>query len=212
MYPLLCPGTPAHTPGSADLGLKSLVASALLIPALPHAHCEPASNPVAGDTGGRPLSEHQREPSLVAELLPLCSHTSGDTVVILIVRMPVHLTAFLFFFPMICTLIFSLGMSLILSSVNVFFRDVGHLYSVWTVAWMYLTPVIYPVEVLPERLLPLMKFNPMFHYVTYFRDVVMYGTIPNLNSHLICLLFAFSFLGIGLALFKKQQDRFILYI
>ena len=80
MYPRLCPGTPAHTPGSADLGLKSLVASALLIPALPHAHCEPASNPVAGDTGGRPLSEHQREPSLVAELLPLCSHTSGDTV------------------------------------------------------------------------------------------------------------------------------------
>lgn len=133
-------------------------------------------------------------------------------VVILIVRMPVHLTAFLFFFPMICTLIFSLGMSLILSSVNVFFRDIGHLYSVWTVAWMYLTPVIYPVEVLPERLLPLMKFNPMFHYVTYFRDVVMYGTIPSLNSHLICLLFAFSFLGIGLALFKKQQDRFILYI
>ena len=133
-------------------------------------------------------------------------------VVILIVRMPVHLTALLFFFPMVCTLIFSLGLSLILSSVNVFFRDIGHLYSVWTVAWMYLTPVIYPVEVLPERILPVMKFNPMFHYVTYFRDVVMYGTVPSLNTHIICLLFAFTFLGIGLAMFKKQQDRFILYI
>ena len=133
-------------------------------------------------------------------------------VVILIVRMPVHLTALMFFFPMICTLIFSMGMSLILSSINVFFRDVGHLYSVWTVAWMYLTPVIYPVDVLPERILPLMKLNPMYHYVTYFRDVVMYGVIPGLNAHLICLLFAFTFLGIGLVMFKKQQDRFILYI
>lgn len=133
-------------------------------------------------------------------------------VVILIVRMPVHLTAFLFFFPMICTLIFSMGMSLILSSVNVFFRDVGHLYSVWTVAWMYLTPVIYPDSILPEWSLNYMKLNPMYHYVTYFRDVVMYGTIPSLNSHIICLLFAFTFLGIGLVMFKKQQDRFILYI
>jgi ABC-2 type transport system permease protein len=133
-------------------------------------------------------------------------------VVILIVRMPVHLTALMFFFPMICTLIFSVGMSLILSSINVFFRDVGHLYSVWTVAWMYLTPVIYPVDVLPEKILPLMKLNPMFHYVTYFREVVMYGNIPGLNSHIICLLFAFTFLGIGLVMFKKQQDRFILHI
>lgn len=133
-------------------------------------------------------------------------------IVILIVRMPVHLTAFLCFYPMICTLVFSLGMSLILSSVNVFFRDVGHLYSVWTVAWMYLTPVIYPAEALPEKFLPIMQLNPMYHYVTYFRDVVMYGNIPSLNTHLICALFSLCFLAIGLAIFKKQQDRFILYI
>ena len=133
-------------------------------------------------------------------------------VVILIVRMPVHLTAFLFFFPMLCTLVFSLGLSLILSSVNVFFRDVGHLYSVWTVAWMYLTPVIYPAEALPEKFAPIMHMNPMYHYVTYFRDVIMYGRIPDLNAHLICVLFALVFLAAGLAIFKKQQDRFILYI
>ena len=133
-------------------------------------------------------------------------------VVILIVRMPVHLTAFLFFYPMICTLFFSFGLSLILASVNVFFRDVGHLYSVWTVAWMYLPPVIYPDSILPEWALNYMKLNPMYHYVTYFRDVVMYGTVPSLTEHLVCMVFALFILAVGLVLFKKQQDKFILYI
>ena len=133
-------------------------------------------------------------------------------IVILIVRMPVALTAFLFFYPMICAFIFSVGLSLILSSINVFFRDVGHLYSVWTVAWMYLTPVIYPVEVIPERLMLVMQLNPMYYYVSYFRSVVMYATVPSLNFHLICAAFALFFLGLGIVIFKKQQDRFILYI
>ncbi len=133
-------------------------------------------------------------------------------VVILIVRMPVAPTALLFFYPMICTLIFSLGLSLILASTNVFFRDIGHLYTVWTVAWMYLTPVIYPAEVIPDRLAPIMHLNPMFHYVTYMRDVVMYATVPSVTEHLVCIVYALAFLAAGLVLFKKQQDRFILYI
>ena len=133
-------------------------------------------------------------------------------IVIIIKRMPVHWTALLFFFPMICVLIFSLGMSLILSSVNVFFRDVGHLYSVFTVAWMYLTPIIYPKDILPEFILNIMNLNPMFYYVEYFRDVLMYGTVPNLTSHLMCIIYAFLFLALGLIIFKKQQDKFILYI
>ncbi len=133
-------------------------------------------------------------------------------IVIIIKRMPVHWTALMFFFPMICVLIFSLGMSLILSSVNVFFRDVGHLYSVFTVAWMYLTPIIYPKDILPEFILNIMNLNPMFYYVEYFREVVMYGTIPNLTAHLMCIIYAFLFLALGLIIFKKQQDKFILYI
>ncbi len=133
-------------------------------------------------------------------------------IVIIIKRMPVHWTAVLFIFPMLCALVFSLGMSLILSSVNVFFRDVGHLYSVWTVAWMYLTPIIYPKEILPEIILKIMNLNPMFYYVEYFRDVVMYGTVPSLTVHLMCIVYALLFLAIGLIVFKKQQDRFILYI
>lgn len=133
-------------------------------------------------------------------------------IVIIIQKMPVHATALLFFFPMICALIFSLGLSLILASVNIFFRDIGHLYSVWTTAWLYLTPIIYPVSILPENLFEVIKFNPMYYYVSYFRDVVMYGTVPDLNTHLICIMYSLLFLVAGLFVFKKQQDKFILYI
>ncbi len=133
-------------------------------------------------------------------------------IVIFIQRMPLHLTALLFFFPMICAFVFSLGLSLILSSVNVFFRDIGHLYSVWTTAWMYLTPIIYPVSILPDNLMTIMRLNPMYYYVSYFRDVVMYGVVPDVQTHLICIIYALLFLVFGLCVFKKQQDRFILYI
>lgn len=133
-------------------------------------------------------------------------------IVILIKRMPVHFTALLFFYPMICVLIFSLGLSLILASMNVFFRDIGHLYTVWTVAWMYLTPIIYPASILPNSIRMIMQLNPMYYYVTYFRDVVMYGNVPSLATHLICIIYAFLFLAVGLIVFKRKQDKFILYI
>ncbi len=133
-------------------------------------------------------------------------------IVIIIQQMPVHATALLFFFPMICAFIFSLGLSLILSSVNVFFRDIGHLYSVWTTAWLYLTPIIYPVSILPDNLFSIMKLNPMYYYVSYFRDVVMYGVVPDVQTHLICIMYSLLFLVAGLLVFKKQQDKFILYI
>ena len=121
-------------------------------------------------------------------------------------------TALLFFIPMIFTLIFSIGLGLILSAADVFFRDIGHLYSVWITAWMYLTPVIYPMETLTDGMKNIMKFNPMFYYVDYFRQVVMYNNIPDFNFNLICIGFSLAFLFLGLLIFKLKQDKFILYI
>lgn len=121
-------------------------------------------------------------------------------------------TALLFFVPMLFTLIFSIGLGLILSAADVFFRDIGHLYSVWITAWMYLTPVIYPMETVNNGMKNVMRFNPMFYFVGYFRQVVMYNNIPNLNYNLICIGFSFGFLLLGLLIFKLKQDKFILYI
>ena len=122
-------------------------------------------------------------------------------------------SALLFFVPMLYTLLFSLGLGLMLAAINVFFRDMGHLYSVATMAWMYLTPIIYPESMLQGSwVLRIVECNPMYYYVQYFRNLVMYDTLPGWDLNLICLGFSLLFLVLGLLLFKVKQDRFILYI
>jgi ABC-2 type transport system permease protein len=121
-------------------------------------------------------------------------------------------TIFLFWIPLLYVLLFSAGVGMMLAALTVFFRDVSHLYAVWVMAWMYMTPIIYPKDILPQSVMVIMQLNPMYYYVDYFRQVVMYGTAPSLATNLNCLIFSVVFLGLGLVIFKKTQDRFILYI
>ena len=125
---------------------------------------------------------------------------------------PVHWTVLLFPIPVLYTLIFSIGLGMILSAMSVFFRDIVHLYSVLLTAWNYFTPIVYPYDILNDKIKSIMCLNPMFHYVKYFRDVLMYNTVPGLTTNLICAAIAFGTLFIGLLFFKGKQDKFILYI
>jgi ABC-2 type transport system permease protein len=129
-----------------------------------------------------------------------------------ILGVPLGPTALLFWAPLLYTLVFSIGLGMILAAGNVFFRDIGHLYSVWVTAWMYLTPILYPVEILPDAVKWFVGVNPMYYYVDYFRQVMMYETVPDLHANLVCASFSLVFLLLGLLVFKKNQDRFILYI
>lgn len=123
-------------------------------------------------------------------------------------------TMLLFFVPFIYCFIFSVGASLILSTLTVFFRDILHLYSVFLTVLMYLTPIIYPMAVIENSkvVYTIVKCNPLYYYVEYFRSVMMYGKWPGLKWDLVCLGLSLLFLAIGLWLFKKKQDKFILYI
>jgi ABC-2 type transport system permease protein len=121
-------------------------------------------------------------------------------------------TVLLFPIPLIYTFVFCVGLGMLLCTVNIFFRDTGHLYSVWVVAWMYLTPIIYPVEILPDAVLKVVRLNPLYYYVEYFRMLVLYGELPGLWLNLICIFFSVTMFLIGLTVFKLKQDKFILHI
>lgn len=135
-------------------------------------------------------------------------------IIILILRFQLSWTFLLFPIPMLYTLVFAIGLSLILSALYIFFRDLGHLYSVWVTAWMYLTPIIYPLSVLEHSriIMTVVKFNPLYYYVEYFRSVVMYGTVPGIGVNLVCIGISILTLILGMWVFKKTQDRFILHI
>ena len=115
-------------------------------------------------------------------------------------------------FPLLFLLIFSMGVGLILSSLSVYFRDIVHLYGVLTMAWMYLTPIFYPVSSLPEDVAKIVELNPLCSFVTFFREIVLYGHVPIAEMWINCMVSSAVVFLIGVVLFKKMQKNFILYI
>ena len=108
--------------------------------------------------------------------------------------------------------IFTAGLGMLISALSVFFRDVMHLWGVVTTAWMYLTPLFYPVDMLAGWMQTVMQFNPMYHYITFFRSIMMWNTNPGGIECLICFgMAAITFL-VGFLVFRKTQSKFILYI
>ena len=114
--------------------------------------------------------------------------------------------------PLLYVFVFALGVGMMLSAMAVFFRDIMHLYGVGLTLWMFLTPIVYPVEILPQRVYHLIHLNPIFHYVEYFRALAVRGTIPGLWSNMICIGFALLALCLGLYAKISQQDKYILYL
>lgn len=93
--------------------------------------------------------------------------------------------------------LFSLGLSYFLSALYVFFRDLKHIYSVLLTLWTYMTPLFYTIDRLNNDLLEdVIAFNPMFHYVDNFRQLLM-GTIPAANEFLICYAFGIAVFVLG---------------
>ena len=115
-------------------------------------------------------------------------------------------------FVLLCLFLFCLGIGIALSALAVYFRDMMHLYGVLTTAWMYFTPIFWTVDILPANVLPLIQLNPLVHYISYFRSLVLEGAVPPFSEHVICLTLSLIVLAGGIALFRRTQKNFILYI
>lgn len=133
-------------------------------------------------------------------------------IVMLVTRVPLTWNMLLLPIPLALLLLFCMGVGMVLSALAVYFRDILHLYGVLVMAWMYVTPIFYPVSALPERAAFYFQFNPMYHYVTFFREVVLYGAVPAANIWMGCIGFSVLAFTVGLLIFRKLQRNFILYV
>lgn len=149
---------------------------------------------------------------LLSSVINLAASFSALILVILAMRLPLTWKVVLSVIPLGLLAVFSLGVSLFLAAVTVKFRDVMHLYSVFTTALLYLTPVIYPMSILPEKVKILVMLNPITNYVMMFRETMMYGHFPSVSSIVLATIEAGVMLIIGLRVFYKMQDDFILSI
>lgn len=146
--------------------------------------------------------------SFTSVLLSLCALF----IVMLSTGVKFHATLLLLPVAMLYILMFSIGVGLIMSAAVVFFRDLQYLYTVFLTALNYITPIFYPVSIVPAEYKALVMYNPLYWFVTFFRQVTIYGEWPGIREHLWCLGYALSAVAAGIYCFKRCQNKFILYI
>lgn len=115
-------------------------------------------------------------------------------------------------FVLVCLAVFCLGLGMLLAAAMVFFRDIQFLWGVISMIWMYLTPLFYPESILPSSVAALLKGNPLYYFIKFVRTCVMDGISPEPIMYVQCFLFAVVSLFLGAFVFKKTQDRFVLYL
>ena len=123
-----------------------------------------------------------------------------------------HPSLLLLLFDVMCMLGFIIGMGLLLTTAMTFFQDTQFLWGVVSMMWMYLTPVFYPESIIPEKMLTLYHMNPMYQYITFARVCIIDGVSPDPTAYLWCLLSAGIVLMLGILVFKREQDKFVLYL
>lgn len=121
-------------------------------------------------------------------------------------------SALLSFYFFACVIIFSLGLGLFLSAAMVFFRDVQFLWGVLSMIWMYATPIFYPETILPDNFKIILQVNPLYHFLKNARICILNGISPEPVVYIQCMLIALAALVVGAVVFRKSQDRFVLYL
>jgi len=139
--------------------------------------------------------------NLLLSIIPLL-------VVMLITQTTIHLT--FLFLPISILLLtgFALGFGLLLSALAIFFPDVAEMYQILLMAWMYLTPVIYPEEIIPAQFMIIYRINPMYWMLKMFRMPVYEGVIPTLQDLWPALAWSVGMLIVGWLFFTSRSDEY----
>ncbi len=107
--------------------------------------------------------------------------------------------------------LFTVGVSFILSTVSVFFRDMFYIYGIILTIWNYATPVFYDISIIPETLQRIFRLNPLYTYINSARDIILYGNCPSTVNLILMVVYGILALLIGAIVFKRHQDDFIYY-
>lgn len=104
--------------------------------------------------------------------------------------------------------IFSLGLLFILSAINVYVRDIEYFVAFLINLLFYATPILYTVDMFPEKIRWVLYLNPMSHLIDAYRSIFYYQTMPNLASLLYIAVLAILVLILGYMIFKKLEKGF----
>lgn len=114
-------------------------------------------------------------------------------------------------FAYICMFLFTVGIGFILSTISVFLRDIFYIYGIILTMWQYFTPLFYDISMISPKLQVLFKFNPLYQFIDFTRQIILYNKMPDSGCWIACILSSILFFVVGCILFKKKQDKFIYY-
>jgi lipopolysaccharide transport system permease protein len=150
--------------------------------------------------------------ALVSNIINLLLSLIPLAILVLLMRHPFYWTWLYLPVPVLALAIFTLGVSFFFAVANVFYRDVAHILQIVLSAWFYLTPIIYPLDLIPQKYRWFFKLNPIIYVINGFRLSVYYGQLPHLQSIVASFVCAFLSLFIGYSLFRRYQDSFVFYV
>jgi ABC-2 type transport system permease protein len=139
--------------------------------------------------------------NLLLSLVPLLA-------LILITGVRLGLSALLLPIPILFLAMFSLGVGLFLSSIAIRFADVSDMYQIILTAWLYLSPVIYKEEFIPVQYQWIVKINPMYYLISFFRAFIFDGRFPSFMEYLVAGGIATVALLFGWFFFSQRADEF----
>lgn len=114
--------------------------------------------------------------------------------------------------PLFFLLILTMGVGLILATATTFFTDIKYLYGVLIMLLSFMTPLFYPIDIIPKQFLFFFKINPLYAAVSCFRDIVLYGAFPQTKFLIYLIITSIIALIIGIYLFYRYQDDFVINI
>lgn len=115
-------------------------------------------------------------------------------------------------YPIVCLVLFNVGVGLILSALFVFFRDIQYLWSVFTLLLMYMSAIFYTIDQYSSLVRHIFLINPIYLHIRYFRKIVIEATVPTIWFHLLMLAYVLFVLGVGCWMYKKYNHRFLYYV
>ena len=143
--------------------------------------------------------------NLMLSLIPLF-------LMLLLTRTPITPAILLLPFALLMLFMLSYGVGLILATLMVFFRDTQFLWSIASMLLMYLTPIFYPETIIPAQFLPIYKLNPLYHVLRFIRSILIDGVSLEPKAYLYCMVLCLVPFLLGILIFRKNQDKFVLNI
>ena len=109
---------------------------------------------------------------------------------------------------MLVQFILCLGITFVVSALTVYLRDLEYILSIISMAWMYLTPILYPIENVPEAYRGICYINPMTSIIVAYRDILYSSKVPEMGTLVIAVFMGILLLAIGLVSFEHLQRHF----